>query len=135
MSRNPIALPHQPFWFTPHGATWFPADPRRVHVATVPRRPGSRDALLAALARELEVPDGPPRSWDALTLQLRDLRWLGVDDVVIVHRRLPELPNTVLSGYLDALVRAHDGRPSTSPRLAVVFPSRLYADAAALMPP
>ncbi len=135
MSRNPIVLPHQPFWFTPHGATWFPAEPRRVHVATVPRRPGTRDALLTALARELDFPDGPSRSWDAFATALLDLRWLDADDVVLVHRRLPDLPRTVLSGYLDALVRAHASRPAASPRLVVVFPSRLFDEAVALMPP
>jgi len=135
MTRTPTAPRGAPFWFTPHATTWWPDPSRRLHVATAPTKPRHRDGLISALAQELQFPGGAATSWDMLTDRLRDLSWLPCDDVVLIHRRIPQLPRGLLAGYFDVLIRAHSERLADAPKLCVVFPIDLWGEVTALAPP
>lgn len=135
MTRTSPPAPSAPFWFTPQAATWWPDRNRRLFVANAPTKPAHKDGLMQALADELRFQAGAARSWDALTEALRDLSWLRCDDVVLIHRRIPDLPRGLLAGYFDALMRAHSNRARSAPKLHIVFPIELWSDVTALSPP
>ncbi|PZQ16128.1 MAG: hypothetical protein DI565_10070 [Ancylobacter novellus] len=103
------------------------------------RLPGdisARHELLAAFSQELWFPRDFGHNWDALSDCLRDLGWMSDRRIVLVHERLPRLPEDDLKRYLAVLRDAvrwwrfedlHD--------LEVVFPKTARGRIAALSPP
>jgi len=132
--RNSPAPPKSPFWFTPGSALFGQALGARAHATLIPSAAEDRLALFAALSDDLAFPAGPPRSWDGLAEALRDLRWLACDAVILLHRGLPRLPDSILAGYLDTLLRAAWDRPTGVPKLHIVFPLDTWVDVDSLLP-
>lgn len=130
-----VSVVKSPFWFTPHAAIWGHGAGGRLHIATLQPDITDKTELLTSISHQLAFPNGPAQSWDSLAHGLRDLAWLRAGLVVLFHRRTPRLSDGLLAGYLDALVRAHQSRPDTSPHLRVVFPLESWNSIQSLLPP
>lgn len=72
----------------------------------VPGDIGRRDELFAVLRRALWMPDATRFDWDALFDGLCDLSWMTDRKVMLVHDRLPRLPDRELRLYLSILTDA-----------------------------
>lgn len=98
---------------------------------------GSKQELLAALAKGLGLPTHFGHNWDAFEECLREFSWArGVRSIAIIHEELPGLPEEELGTYLEiladsigALARAKD-RP---PKVQAIFPSAAQKRVAKLL--
>lgn len=82
-----------------------------------------KDELLSQLSSKLRFPDYFGNNWDALDECLRDLSWLPQRSIVVIHERLPELPDEEIKEYLSILSRAvMDWNGDERHELIVVFP-------------
>jgi len=91
-------------------------------VVRIPRGVTSKQALLAALAQGLRLPDYFGWNWDALEECLRDLSWLSAGrEVVIEHAGLP-LRGRSRRTYLQVLdAVARRWRERSERRVRIVF--------------
>jgi Barstar (barnase inhibitor) len=109
------------------GADTLRLDPANDYVAEIPPAIDSVQTLFDALRRELRLPAYFGDNWDAVEECLRDLHWIKVRRVIIVHRDLPRLEARPLKVYLDVLSSSvRDWKPSEAHELAVVFPREAY---------
>jgi hypothetical protein len=93
---------------------------------SVPARIASKEELLTKLASHLFFPDYFGGNWDAFEECLRDLSWLSVGRVVLIHADIP-LVNDVANArtYLAILSDAvHKMSKSEDHPLSVVFPTK-----------
>ena len=97
-------------------------DPQAAHIAHIPAGISTKSALLDALPKELRFPEYFGRNWDALVECLRDLSWLPLGRVVLVHDALPQLDEENLRTYvqiLESVIR--DGEVDESRELVIIF--------------
>jgi len=86
----------------------------------------ARDELFAAFARSLWFPRDFGFDWDGLLDCLCDFDWMSDRKIVLVHDRLPRLPEPELTLYLTVLRDAVRWWRFDDPHeLEVVFPAAL----------
>lgn len=90
----------------------------------VPADVSSGHDLFAALADGLWFPGWLGFTWDALARGLGDLTNLPDRRVILIHDRLPDLPDRDLALYLDALARGLAAWRSRPGVFEVVFPAQ-----------
>ncbi len=107
-----MSSPADPFVYTDAPLAWLPED---VRVVTLSPDLASKAELLAALQRELPLPDYFGHNWDALDECLGDLPPGAT--LVLRHVAIPALSGDDLATYLGVLAdAAGDG-------FVVVFPA------------
>jgi hypothetical protein len=121
-----------PFTFVDDPASYKPAD---TLVVRVPWTARGKEKLLGMLAQRLQFPSYFGWNWDALEECLRDLSWLDVPQVSIVHESLPLSPRgNQLQTYLHVLAAAISFRSEKLPKLHAVFPVHTREQIEALAP-
>ena len=88
------------FNFQTNGADEFSPDSLAVRIG---ESVSSQDQLFSVFAKGLQFPDYFGRNWDALDECLRDLSWLKVRRILIVHDGLPHLAEDELRTYFQVL--------------------------------
>jgi hypothetical protein len=66
----------------------------------------TKEQLLNQIAEKCSFPDYFGHNWDALDECLKDFHWIAVDEIILYHRALPDLPRKELLIYLDILASA-----------------------------
>lgn len=92
----------------------------QAHVVRIPDDLSSRSELFDVLESGLRFPYFG-RNWDALLDVISDLSWLDVDEVWIIHTRVPVALGSAWKTYVDVLTDAVARRNSAVSR---GFPDR-----------
>lgn len=110
--------PNLPFHFAE------PSDARaQVFCVIVPGEIHSQEQLLKNMYELLQLPGYFGFNWDALHECLRDLSWIAKHKIVLIHDRLPGLPESQLKIYLEILSDAGlSWKTGEEHQLDVVFP-------------
>jgi RNAse (barnase) inhibitor barstar len=113
-------MPADEFTFPAPGTT---ANPPDAFVARVAGRVDSRETLLRALQKALQLPDYFGQNWDALDECLADLHWINQHTVYLVHDKLPGIADRDLQTYLSVLADAvRHWQGDDAHKLIIVFP-------------
>ncbi|ROM89127.1 barstar family protein [Pseudomonas brassicacearum] len=81
------------------------------------------DYLLKAISTLLWFPGYFGHNWNALYDCLRDFEWVPCNKVVLVHEKLPSIPDAELKVYLEVLRDAVlDWKSGEEHSLEIVFP-------------
>jgi hypothetical protein len=96
-------------------------------VVRVPPLIGNRESLLSTLAEGLGFPNYFGNNWDSFSECLRDLSWIHLKRVVILHSDLPPLDKAAQSTYLEILAECvKDWQRGENHELIAVFPPECY---------
>jgi RNAse (barnase) inhibitor barstar len=97
--------------------------------AAVPANIVSKQALFAALAKQLSFPDYFGENWDAFDECVRDLSWLPIGQVVLTHADIPLVNDVANARIYIAILRdaAHKLFNSEDHQLSVIFPAKFQA--------
>src|ERR1700733_15986136 len=89
----------------------------------VPVPLATKKELLTTLAIRLSFPDYFGGNWEALEECLRDLSWLSVERVGLIHADIPLLDDVANARTYLSILRGAVEKTSDSCSLSVVFPS------------
>jgi hypothetical protein len=104
-------------------STDWPSPGEGDFIAELPAGIRGTGQLFEALGRVLVFPSYFGENWNALSDLLRDLHWMPMREVVLVHRDLPRLDPLDLRNYLEVLEEAvQSWKPEEEHHLRVVFP-------------
>jgi RNAse (barnase) inhibitor barstar len=91
-------------------------------IGVIPEGLSTVDALFQQIAEVLLFPPYFGGNWNALYDCLRDFHWVKACEIVLIHSKLPRLPQGELVVYLQVLRDAvADWKSNESHRLRVIF--------------
>ena len=97
--------------------------PNTSYVAILENDIKSKTSLFQKLASEFKFPSYFGFNWDALYDMLIDFHWVNNNEIILMHKKIPELPFYELKIYLEVLKDVHEvWQQSDSKTFIVLFP-------------